>query len=152
MYYDNTWTKAAAATVADVEVNIKTGKIVAKHIYSGVSSGLIISPGLVENQISGAMVYMASRTLVEQVRFSKTNVTSADWVSYPIMRFKEAPNVTPIVVQRTDLTPLGAGEPVTMAGGGAIANAVFDATGVRIRQAPMTPPRVRAALKAAGVA
>ena len=74
------------------------------------------------------------------------------WFSYPIMRFKEAPQVTPVVVQRTDLTPLGAGEPVTMAAGGAIANAVFDATGVRIREAPLTPPKVRAALKAVGAA
>jgi CO/xanthine dehydrogenase Mo-binding subunit len=152
MYYDNPWTNSAAATVADVQVNVKTGKVVAKHLYSGVSAGLIISPGLVENQISGGMIYMASRTLVEQVRFSKTNVTSTDWFSYPIMRFKEAPQVTPIVVQRTDLPPQGAGEPVTMAAGGAIANAVFDATGVRIRQAPLTPSKVRTALKKEEVA
>jgi len=151
-YYDNQWTNSLAATVADVEVNKKTGKIVAKHIYQGVSAGLIISPGLVENQIVGAMVYIASRTLVEQVRFNKTNVTSLDWVSYPIMRFKDSPKVTPIVVQRTDLQPLGVGEPVSMAATAAIANAFFDATGVRMRQAPFTPDKVRAALKAAGAA
>ena len=94
---------------------------------------------------------ITSRTLVEQLSFSKTNVTSLDWATYPILRFKEAPKVTPIVVQRTDLQPGGVGEPVSMAATAAIANAVFDATGVRMRQAPFTPAKVRAALKAAGV-
>ena len=151
-FYDNSeGTNSQAATVVDLEVNKKTGKVVVKHVFQGVSAGLIISPGLVENQIVGAMNYIASRTLVEEVRFSKTNVTSLDWVSYPILRFKDAPKVTPIVVQRIDLQPLGVGEPVSMAATAAIANAFFDATGVRMRQAPFTPPKVRAALHAASV-
>jgi CO/xanthine dehydrogenase Mo-binding subunit len=149
-YYDNQWTNSVAATVADVEVNKKTGKVTAKHIYQAVSAGLIINPGLVENQIVGAMVYIASRTLVEQVAFTKTHVTSVDWITYPIMRFKESPKVTPIVVQRKDLQPRGVGEPVSMAATAALANAFFDATGVRIRTAPLTPARVRAALAANG--
>ena len=83
-FYDNSeGTNSQAATVVDLEVNKKTGKIVVKHVYQGVSAGLIISPGLVENQIVGAMNYIASRTLVEQLRFSKTNVTSLDWVELP---------------------------------------------------------------------
>jgi CO/xanthine dehydrogenase Mo-binding subunit len=150
MYYDNTWTNSQAATVADVSVKKSTGKVVAKHIYSAVSSGLIVNPALVENQISGAMGVMASRTLVEQVGFSRTNVTSVDWASYPILRFADAPAVTPVIVQRPDLSPLGAGEPVTMAAPAAIANAIFDATGVRMREAPFTPARVRAILRDAG--
>ena len=150
-YYDNQWTNSVAATVADVEVNKKTGKITAKHIYQGVSAGLIVSPGLVENQIVGAMVYIASRTLVEQIAFTKNHVTSLDWTTYPIMRFKDSPKVTPIVVQRTDLQPRGVGEPVSMAATAALANAFFDATGARVRQAPLTPGRVREVLKAAGV-
>jgi nicotinate dehydrogenase subunit B len=152
-FYDDASASAGtqAAAVADVEVNKKTGKVRVSHVYGGVSSGLVISPGLVENQISGAIVYVTSRLLVEELRFSKTRVTSLDWITYPILRFKDAPKVTPVVVQRTDLPPLGVGEPVTMAATGAIANAVFDATGVRIRQAPLTPSRVRAALRAAGV-
>jgi nicotinate dehydrogenase subunit B len=151
-FYDNSeGTNSQAATVVDLEVNKKTGKIVVKHVFQGLSAGLIISPGLIENQIVGAMNYITSRTVVEQLSFTKTSVTSLDWVSYPILRFKEAPKVTPVVVQRTDLQPLGAGEPVSMAATAAIANAFFDATGVRMRQAPLTPPRVRAALKAAGI-
>ncbi len=150
VYYDNQWTNSQAATVADVEVNKKTGKVVAKHIYQAVSTGLIISPGLIENQIVGAMVYIASRTLVEELAFSDRRVTSLDWVSYPIMRFKDAPAVTPIAVQRKDLQPLGAGEPVSMAATAALANAFYDATGVRMRSAPFTPARVRAVLAAKG--
>jgi nicotinate dehydrogenase subunit B len=150
VYYDNQWTNSQAATVADVQVNKKTGKVVAKHIYQAVSTGLIINPGLVENQIVGAMVYIASRTLVEELTFTNKRVTSLDWASYPIMRFQDAPAVTPIVVQRRDLQPLGAGEPVSMAATAAIANAFFDATGIRMRTAPLTSARVRAALAAHG--
>ena len=150
VYYDNQWTNSQAATVADVEVNKKTGKVVAKHIYQAVSTGLIISPGLIENQIVGAMVYIASRTLVEELSFTDKRVTSLDWVSYPIMRFKDAPAVTPIAVQRKDLQPRGAGEPVSMAATAALANAFYDATGVRMRTAPFTPERVRAVLASKG--
>ena len=78
-------------------------------------------------------------------------VTSQDWVTYPIMRFKEHPSVTVAVFQRTDQVPTGAGEPLVPGTPAAIANAFFDATGVRIRQVPMTAGRVRATLKAAGV-
>jgi nicotinate dehydrogenase subunit B len=138
------------ASVADVEVNKKTGKITVKHIYTGVSPGLSVYPGGVENQIVGGVVQIVSRLLVEQLRYSKTNVTSLDFVSYPIMRFKDTPAVTPIVVQQLDMQPQGLGEPVTTSAPAAIANAFFDATGVRMRTAPMTPTRVRAALKAAG--
>jgi len=76
-------------------------------------------------------------------------VTSQDWVTYPILRFKDTPLVTDVVVQRTDQPSLGSGEPVTCPLIGAIANAFFDATGVRMHEAPMTPGRVRATLKAA---
>jgi nicotinate dehydrogenase subunit B len=87
--------------------------------------------------------------MVEQLRYSTTNVTSSDFVSYPILRFKDSPKVTPIVLQRADADSQGVGEPVTVATPAAIANAFFDATGVRLRTAPFTPARVRAALKAA---
>ena len=87
----------------------------------------------------------------EELRFSKTHVTSLDWVTYPILRFKDAPEVTPVIVQRADLQPLGAGEPTSMGASAAIANAFFDATGIRIRLAPLTPAKVRVALKGAGI-
>jgi CO/xanthine dehydrogenase Mo-binding subunit len=87
---------------------------------------------------------------MEEVKFTKTRITSNDWATYPIMRFKDAPAVTVAVVQRMDKPSTGAGEPALAPVAAAVANAFFDATGARIRVAPMTPARVRAALAAAG--
>ena len=139
-----------AANVADIEVNVKTGKIVVKHAYVAVVAGLMAGPALAENNMSGALIMGVSRALTEEVTFNQGRVTSLDWVSYPILRFADSPTVTTVVAQRTDLQPTGNGEPPTAACAASIANAFFDATGVRLYEAPMTPPRVRAALKAAG--
>jgi CO/xanthine dehydrogenase Mo-binding subunit len=92
------------------------------------------------------MVQTASRMLHEEVTFNATNVTSLDWSSYPILRFADAPAVTPVIVQRLNEAPLGAGEEVMAAAAAAIANAFFDATGKRMRTFPFTPERVLAAL------
>jgi CO/xanthine dehydrogenase Mo-binding subunit len=92
------------------------------------------------------LVKTASRMFKEEVTFSSTNVTSLDWNTYPILRFEESPQVTPIVVQRLDQRSTGAGEEVMAAAAAAIANAFFDATGVRMREYPLTPKRVLAAL------
>ena len=100
----------------------------------------------------GGAIFGLSRALRETFTTSKTRVTSLDWVTYPILRFKDAPKITNVIVNRPDKLPLGAGEPPCCPIPAAVANAFFDATGVRIRQAPMTPARVRATLKAAGVA
>ena len=82
----------------------------------------------------GQMCQAASRMLKEEVKFSTTNVTSLDWASYPVLRFGEAPEVTAISVMRQDQTSSGAGEESLAAGGAAIANAFFDATGVRMHR------------------
>ena len=134
------------AAVADVEVDRRTGLVVAKHLYGALDCGLIVNPALVENQIVGQMIQSTSRVLKEEVVFDKTGVTSLDWQSYPILRFAEHPEVTPVAIQRLDQPSTGAGEEVMGATAAAIANAVFDATGVRLRQYPMTPERVKAAL------
>ena len=139
-----------AANVADIQVNVKTGKIVVKQVYVAVVAGLMAAPAQAENNMSGAAIMGVSRALTEEVTFDKGRVTSLDWVSYPLLRFKDHPAVTNIVVQRTDLQATGNGEPPTAAMAAAIANAFFDATGVRLYEAPMSPPRVRAGLKAAG--
>jgi nicotinate dehydrogenase subunit B len=136
------------AAVAEIEVNRRTGNIVAKNLYGALDAGLTVNPALVENQIVGQMVQATSRILKEEVTFSNSNVTSLDWESYPILRFAEHPNVTPVVVQRLNEPSTGAGEEVMGSTGAAIANAFFDATGVRLRQYPMTPERVLAALAA----
>jgi nicotinate dehydrogenase subunit B len=136
------------AAVADIEVDRESGVIKVKHLYGAMDAGLVVNPALVENQIVGMLVQSASRALIEEVKFNETNVTSLDWASYPVLRFADHPDVTPIVVQRMNERSTGAGEEVMGAAVGAIANAFFDATGVRMRQYPMTPDRVRAALKA----
>lgn len=134
------------AAIAEIRVDTNTGAIVCTHMYGAVDAGLVVNPALVENQISGQLVQAASRTLKEEITFSATNVTSLDWQSYPILRFAETPAVTPIVVQRLDQKSTGAGEEIVAAASAAIANAFFDATGVRLRDYPLTPERVKAAL------
>ncbi len=127
-------------------MNKETGQIAVKHMYGAIDAGLAVNPAFIENQISGQLVLTVSRMLHEEVTFNKTNVTSLDWNSYPILRFEECPEVTPIVVQRVDQKSTGAGEEVMAAAAGAIANAFFDATGVHMREFPLTPNRVLAAL------
>jgi nicotinate dehydrogenase subunit B len=142
---------AYAAVVADIQVNKKTGKITVTHLWGAQDSGFSMNPSLIYNQIVGNLIQGASRALSEEVTFNKNQVTSIDWIGYPILRFKDAPNVTAVLVQRTDQPSLGSGEPPTCPVIGAIANAFYDATGVRLHEAPFTPGRVRATLKAAGV-
>src|SRR5262249_22220704 len=137
------------AAVAEIEVNKQTGRIVAKHMYGAIDAGLAVNPGNIENQISGQLIQTVSRMLKEEVTFNRTNVTSLDWNTYPILRFEEAPAVTPIVVQRVNERSTGAGEEVMAGAAAAIANAFFDATGVRMQEYPLTPQRVLAALKRA---
>jgi nicotinate dehydrogenase subunit B len=134
------------AAVAEIEVNKETGRIVAKHMYGAIDAGLAVNPGNIENQISGQLVQTVSRMLKEEVTFNRTNVTSLDWNTYPILRFEESPAVTPIVVQRLNERSTGAGEEVMAGAAAAIANAFFDATGVRMQEFPLTPKRVLAAL------
>jgi nicotinate dehydrogenase subunit B len=136
------------SAVADIEVDRESGEIRVKHLYGALDAGLAVNPALVENQIEGMLIQATSRALIEEVQFTRTNVTSLDWKTYPVLRFADHPRVTPIVVQRVDERSTGAGEEVMGAAVGAIANAFFDATGARMREYPMTPDRVRAALKA----
>jgi nicotinate dehydrogenase subunit B len=145
----HSWTPATA--ISEIEVNKKTGKIVVKKLYMSMDAGLSVNPAFVENQIVGGAVQAVSKTLHEQVNFDNRRITSLDWVTYPILRFRDSPEVIPIVVQRMDKVPGGVGETPIPPVGAAIANAFFDATGVRLREAPMTSARVRGALKAAGV-
>jgi CO/xanthine dehydrogenase Mo-binding subunit len=136
------------AVIADITVNKKTGKITVDHLYAAQDAGTTVNPASVENQMVGCLVHGCSRALMEEVAFSKVRVTSLDWVTYPVLRFKESPKVTTVVVQRLDQPSAGSGEPTTAAVPAAIANAFFDATGVRLYRYPMTPGYVRGALEA----
>ena len=134
--------------IADITVNKKSGVITVDHLYAAQDAGTTVNPASVENQMVGCLVHGTSRALLEEVVFTKARQTSLDWVSYPTLRFKDSPKVTTVVVQRLDLPSSGSGEPTTAAVPAAIANAFFDATGVRLYRMPMTPAYVRAALKA----
>ena len=133
------------AAVAEIEVNKETGRVIAKRMFGAIDAGLAVNPGNIENQISGQLVQTASRMFKEEVTFNNTNVTSLDWNSYRVLRFDECPEVTPIVVQRLNERSTGAGEEVMAGAAAAIANAFFDATGIRLSQFPFTPARVLAA-------
>ena len=136
------------AIVADITVDKVTGKIRVTHVTAAHDCGLIINPNTLEQQIEGCVVQGVSRALLEEVKFSKSRVTSLDWEGYQILRYKDAPSLTTVLVNRPNERSSGAGEPATAPVAAAIANAFFDATGKRVRQMPMTPPRVRMALKA----
>jgi nicotinate dehydrogenase subunit B len=135
--------------VAEVEVDTQTGLVVAKRMYGAIDPGQVINPGIVEHQIEAQMIHAASRMIKEEVKFSTTNVTSLDWESYGVLRFTEVPEVKGVVVNRPDIPSSGAGEEALAAGAAAIANAFFDATGVRMQAHPLTPARVLAALRRA---
>ena len=137
-----------AGIVAEIAVDTVTGKIRVEHVYAAHDCGLIINPNMVGQQVEGCVVQGVSRALLEQVTFSKSRVTSLDWEGYQILRYKDTPEITYTLLNRPELRSSGAGEPATAPVAAAIANAFFDATGKRIRVMPMTPARVRAALKA----
>ncbi|HVZ20774.1 MAG TPA: molybdopterin cofactor-binding domain-containing protein, partial [Vicinamibacterales bacterium] len=135
--------------VADVDVHRDTGQVVIRRLFGALDAGLVVNPAIVESQIRGQLVQTASRMLHEEVTFDTTGVTSLDWASYSILRFEECPEVTAVVVQRVNERSLGAGEEVMAAAAAAVANAFFDATGVRMEEFPFTRTRVLAALRRA---
>ena len=135
--------------VAEVEVNRKTGALAVKRFYVAQDCGQIINPDGLRNQIEGCIVQTVSRILKEEVTFDRSMVTSLDWSSYPILSFPEIPEVVMDLIDRPEEVPWGGGEPACAVVPSAIAGAVFEATGVRLRSVPFTPPKVLAALRAA---
>lgn len=106
----------------------------------------MINPDNVASQLEGNILQTISRTLHEEIAFDRDRVTSVNWASYPILRFDEVPTIELEMIQRLDEPPLGVGEPASSAVPAALGNAVFDATGVRLRVVPFRPERVKAAL------
>ena len=135
------------AVVAEIEVERKTGRIWARKFTVAHDCGLIVNPLGLRNTIESGLVQAISRALFEEVRFDKNMVTSVDWSSYPILEMQDAPETIDVVlINRPEAAPTGAGEATPRVVPAAIANAFFDATGVRLRRAPMSPERVKAAL------
>ncbi|HQT88019.1 MAG TPA: molybdopterin-dependent oxidoreductase [Acidiphilium sp.] len=136
------------ATIADVIVDPASGRIQVTRVVVAQDCGLVINPDGVRNQVEGNVIQSLSRTLHEEVTFDHANVTSRDWVGYPILRFDQVPDSIEVVIVNNDpkYPSHGAGEPSTCPTAAVIANAVFDATGARLRQLPFRPARVKAAL------
>jgi CO/xanthine dehydrogenase Mo-binding subunit len=135
------------AAVAEIEVEPKSGRIRARKFTVAHDCGLIINPEGLRYTIEGNVVHGLSRTLFEEVRFERDRVTSVDWLSYPILDIADAPDTIDVVlINRPEVAPTGAGEPTIRVIPAAVANAFFDATGVRLRRVPLTPERVKAAL------
>ena len=135
------------AIVAEVEVDRGSGKIWARKFSVAHDCGLIINPDGLKYTIEGNVIQGISRTLLEEVRFDNKSVTSVDWETYPILDITDTPaEIDVVLINHPEIAPSGAGEPSIRPMAAAIANAVFDATGVRMRRVPFTPDRVRAAL------
>ena len=137
------------AAVAEVEVKRSTGDIRVTRFYVAHDCGQIINPDGIRNQIEGNVIQTVSRTLKEELKFNRSTVTSLDWVSYPILTFPEVPEIVMDLIDRPTEKPWGVGEPSAAVVPSAISNAVFDATGARLRSVPYTPDKVRKVLRGA---
>lgn len=137
---------AWSAWVADVEVNRKSGELAVTRVVVGQDTGTMVNPDGVRHQIHGNVIQATSRALKERVTFGENAVTSQEWGAYPILTFREVPVIDVVMMPRHGEPPMGAGESASLPGAAAIANALYDATGVRFRRPPFTPEAIRAAL------
>jgi nicotinate dehydrogenase subunit B len=137
---------AWSAWIADIEVNRKSGELAVTRVVVGQDSGTMVNPDGVRHQIHGNVIQATSRALKERVTFGGNAVTSQEWGAYPILTFREVPVIDVVMMPRHGEPPMGVGESASLPGAAAIANALFDATGVRFRRPPFTPETIRAAL------
>lgn len=150
--------QTVVAQIVDVEVNRRTGRVWVKRLVCAHDCGLVVNPSGVRATIECGMLHSLSRALYEEVTFDEEKVTSVDWVSSPTLRHTDTPERIDIVLvngdpnpDRPDLPMYGAGETICKPLLAAVANAIYDATGVRLRRVPFKADRVLAALRAAGV-
>jgi nicotinate dehydrogenase subunit B len=141
--YENN--QAIVACIAEVQVVKSTGAVRVRRIVVAHDCGLIINPDGAKNQIEGNVIQSLSRALKEEVQFDERRITSVDWQTYPILTFSEIPEIEVVLMDRPDQPAMGVGEPSTVTTAAAVANAIFDATGLRMRQIPFTPERLRSA-------
>ncbi|MGH9374369.1 MAG: xanthine dehydrogenase family protein molybdopterin-binding subunit, partial [Vicinamibacterales bacterium] len=134
------------ATLMEVTVDPASGRITVRRVVCAHDCGLVVNPDALRNQIEGAIVQALSRTIHEEVQFDESRVTSVDWAGYPILTFPEVPSIDVILIDRPDQPLWGAGEASTVPVAAALGNALFDATGARLRRVPFTPARVKEAL------
>ncbi len=137
------------AAVADVEVDRTTGEVTVQRITLSHDCGMIVNPDGLRNQIQGNIIQGVSRTLMEEVKFDASGVKNLDWKTYPIITYEEIPEMDIVLINRPEMPYLGGGEPSIVPVPAAINNAIFDAVGIRLREIPLRPQRVLAAIKAA---
>ncbi len=133
--------------VAEVEVDKNTGEVRVTRFTLAHDCGLIINPDGLKNQIEGNIIQGVSRALLEEVKFNSSGIQTLDWASYPVIRFPMVPEIDIVLINRPEMQALGGGEPSSAPIAAAIANAIFDATGARMREAPFTRERVLAGMK-----
>ncbi|MDB5594384.1 MAG: carbon monoxide dehydrogenase [Hyphomicrobiales bacterium] len=138
------------AMAMEVEVDGASGRVRVTRVAAAQDCGQIISPDGVRAQVEGCILQTIGRTLFEEVKFNSRNVTSRDWASYPILTFPDVPDLKIDLIDRPNEPPIGSGEGATAPVAAALANAVFDATGVRLRNVPFTAQRVKAAMLEGG--
>jgi len=136
------------AMAMEVAVERATGRVMVRRVACAHDLGLVVNPDGLRNQIEGSILQTLGRALHEEVKFDRSRVTSVDWKSYPILTFPEVPKIEVALIDRPSLRPYGAGEAATAPVAAALANAIFDATGIRLRTAPFTRERVQAAFGA----
>jgi nicotinate dehydrogenase subunit B len=135
------------AVITEIEINRSTGRVWPRRWFVAHDCGLVVNPRTLKLVIEGNIVHATSRALFEAVNFDQRNVTSVDWITYPILEMQDAPELIDIVlINHKDKLPLGAGEPSSRPVAAAIANAIHDATGMRIREAPLTKSRIKSVL------
>jgi nicotinate dehydrogenase subunit B len=137
------------AIAMDVAVDTTTGKITVRRIACAHDCGLIINPDGLRNQMEGNILHTLSRTLHEEIQFDRSRVTSVDWASFPILTFPEVPAVEVALIDHPDQPSYGAGEAACVPVAAALGNAIFDATGIRLRSVPFTGARAKAAFATA---
>ena len=134
--YDGT--EAYVAAIVDLDVDLEQHSVRVTRVYVAHDCGLIVNPDGLRNQIEGNVIQAISRTLKESVKFDRSRVTGIDWRGYPILTFAEVPESIEIeLIDHPELPSVGAGEAATSPIPGAIANAIFDATGKRLREVPL---------------
>jgi CO/xanthine dehydrogenase Mo-binding subunit len=137
------------AVAVEVQVTPRNGLVRVLRAVAANDSGHMVSPDGISNQIEGGLIQSLSWTLKEEVKFDNTRVLSTDWASYPILTFGEVPSVEVVLIDRPGEPYLGTGEASQGPAGAAVANAIADATGVRMRRVPFTPDRVKEAIEGA---
>jgi CO/xanthine dehydrogenase Mo-binding subunit len=140
------YSNACNATIAEVKVNRATGAVEVKRVVMALDEGLVVNPDGMRQQAEGCVIMGLGYSLSEEVRFRNGEVLDTNFDSYRIPRFSWVPKIEIVLVDNPEMPALGGGEPPIIAMGAALANAIFDAVGARVRQLPMTPERVKAAL------